>query len=112
MKRPVVEELEFTEEEAELMQKHELTAEQIAFRREIRANFGRRAKEEYAEDAESCFLASGDCIFDVDVIEQRLKEIPEVVTGQTDGGRLITSAGEEGQGVHHRRGSGGRRAGW
>ena len=88
-KRPVVEELELTEEEAELMQKHELTAEQIAFRREIRANFGRRAKEEYAEDAESCFLASGDCIFDVDVIEQRLKEIPEIVTGQTDAGRLI-----------------------
>jgi Terminase RNaseH-like domain len=81
--------VEFTEEEAELMQKHKLTAEQIGFRREIKANFGRRAKEEFAEDAESCFLASGDCIFDVDVIDQRLhEELP--VMGQTDGGRSIT----------------------
>ncbi len=70
------------------MQKYKLTAEQIAFRREIRANFGRRAKEEYAEDAESCFLASGDCIFDVESIEQRLKE-PVPVIKETDGGRLL-----------------------
>ncbi len=72
-KRPA-EIVELTDDELELMAEHELTAEQIAFRREVRANFGRRAKEEYAEDAESCFLASGDCIFDVEVIEQRLKE--------------------------------------
>jgi hypothetical protein len=80
--------VEFVEEELELMAKYGLTAEQIAFRREIRANFGRRAKEEYAEDAESCFLASGDCIFDVDAIEQRLKE-PSPIIGQEDGGRLL-----------------------
>jgi Terminase RNaseH-like domain len=83
-----VEIVEFTEEELELMQKHKLTAEQIGFRRETKANFGRHAKEEFAEDAESCFLASGDCIFDVDAIEKRLhEELP--VMAQTDGGRSI-----------------------
>ena len=80
--------VEFVEEELELMAKYGLTAGQIAFRREIRANFGRRAKEEYAEDAESCFLASGDCIFDVEAIEQRLKE-PAPIIAQEDGGRLL-----------------------
>jgi Terminase RNaseH-like domain len=85
---PALEKVEFDEEELELMAKFGLTAEQIAFRREIRANFGRRAKEEYAEDAESCFLASGDCIFDVEAIEQRLKE-PSPIIAQEDGGRLL-----------------------
>ena len=54
-----VEIVEFTDEELELMAKYGLTAEQIAFRREMRANFGARATEEYAEDAESCFLSVG-----------------------------------------------------
>ena len=80
--------VEFVEDELELMAKYGLTAEQIAFRREIRANFGRRAKEEYAEDAESCFLASGDCIFDVEAIEQRLKD-PAPIIAQEDSGRLL-----------------------
>ena len=83
-----VEIVEFTEEELELMAKYKLTAEQIGFRREVKANFGRRAKEEFAEDAESCFLASGDCIFDVGAIEKRLhEELP--VMAQSDGGRSM-----------------------
>ena len=36
-----VEIVEFTEIELELMAKYRLTAEQIGFRREVRANFGR-----------------------------------------------------------------------
>ena len=52
----------------------DLDAGQIAFRREMRANFGNRAPEEYAEDPESCFLASGDCVFDCDVLDERLKQ--------------------------------------
>ena len=83
-----VEIVQFTDDEVDLMKKLGLTAEQIAFRREIRANFGRRAAEEYAEDAESCFLASGDCVFDVEVIEQRLKE-PSPIIDQQDGGKLL-----------------------
>ena len=52
----------FTEAELKLMQEHGLDAGQIAFRREMRANFGSRMAEEYAEDSESCFMASGESL--------------------------------------------------
>jgi hypothetical protein len=70
------------------MAKYGLTAEQIAFRREVRANFGNHAAEEYAEDAESCFLASGDCVFDVETVQERLR-LPLQAIDQTDNGRLM-----------------------
>ncbi len=81
--------IDFTEQERELMHKHNLDAGQIAFRREMRANFGNRAPEEYAEDPESCFLASGDCVFDCDVLDERLKQAP-VVSESSDNGKLLT----------------------
>jgi len=87
-RRPV-EIVEFTDEEHELMQKHNLDAGQIAFRREMRANFRNRAPEEYAEDPESCFLASGDCVFDADIIKQRLLQ-PAPIIENVDQGRLLT----------------------
>src|SRR5581483_1099432 len=52
-----------------------LTREQIAFRRELWATHGKLARQEYAEDAEACFLASGECLFEIEVIEKRLKEV-------------------------------------
>jgi hypothetical protein len=64
--------IEFTAEERELADKHGLTAQQIAFRREIKSNFRNLAVQEFAEDAESCFLASGDCVFEVEKIDARL----------------------------------------
>ena len=86
--RPV-EIVKFTDQELELMQKHGLTAGQIAFRREMRANFRNRAPEEYAEDAESCFLASGECVFDAELLDRRLRLAPPIVDN-TDQGRLLT----------------------
>ncbi|HVO80958.1 MAG TPA: hypothetical protein VMT28_09510 [Terriglobales bacterium] len=83
-----VEIVEFTETELELMAKYRLTAEQIGFRREVRASLRQRAAEEYAEDAESCFRASGECMFDLDVVEQRLRE-PSAAYEQTDNGKLL-----------------------
>ena len=80
--------VEFTEQELELMAKHGLTAGQIAFRREIRANFGQRAGEEYGEDAETCFLASGECVFDVEIVQQRLS-MPAKVTQQRENGKVL-----------------------
>jgi len=80
--------VEFTDDEIELMQKHSLDAAQIAFRREARANFRNHACEEFAEDAESCFVASGDCVFDTDVIERRLKQPAPMQ--ETDRGHLLT----------------------
>ena len=55
----------------------------------MRANFGNRAPEEYAEDPESCFLASGDCVFDCDILDERLKQ-PPVMSESTDNGKLLT----------------------
>ncbi len=81
--------VEFTEIELELMAKYGLTAEQIGFRREVRANFGARAAEEFAEDAESCFRASGECVFDLNVVEQRLREVPPAIA-DADSGRMMT----------------------
>jgi len=80
---------QFTDEELELMKKQGLDAGQIAFRREMRANFRNRAREEYAEDSESCFLASGDCVFDTDIVERRLQH-PAPIVGEADRGRLLT----------------------
>src|SRR5271165_6598961 len=78
----------FTDEELELMQKHGLDAAQIAFRREMKANFRNRAPEEYAEDAESCFLASGESVFDCDIIDERLRQ-PAPIIDESHNGRLL-----------------------
>ncbi len=49
---------------------------QIGFRRQLRAGMQGLARQEYAEDAESCFLVSGESYFDLNVVEARLKELP------------------------------------
>ncbi|HET9695388.1 MAG TPA: terminase [Terriglobales bacterium] len=66
---------EVSEEEQALIEKHGLDDEQIVYRRILRANNGVKTPQEYAEDPESCFLASGDCVFDTDSIQKRLKEL-------------------------------------
>jgi hypothetical protein len=84
-----VEIVNFTGEELELMQKCGLNAAQIGFRREVRANFRNRAREEYAEDPESCFVASGECVFDSDIVERRLKQAAPIIE-DADHGKLLT----------------------
>jgi len=74
-----------TEEERELVARHRLDAEQIGFRRKIRADFRGLARQEYAEDAESCFLASGDSVFEISAIEARLAAAPEPVELRRNG---------------------------
>lgn len=64
-----------TAEEHELMLRYSLDREQIAFRREIAGSFRSLARQEFAEDPESCFLASGECIFDAELLERRLAEL-------------------------------------
>jgi hypothetical protein len=74
---------ELSGEEAPLAEQFGLDGEQIAFRREKRANFGARFVEEYPEDAESCFRSSGECVFDLETIERRMRELaPPVESGQ------------------------------
>ena len=69
---PAVDEASLTEEERELMFRQKLSLEQIGYRRQIRAGFRGLARQEYAEDEESCFLASGDSVFELSAIEARL----------------------------------------
>ena len=66
---------EVNDEERALIEREGLDDEQIVYRRILRANNGVKTPQEYAEDPESCFLASGDCVFDIDSIQKRLKEL-------------------------------------
>jgi hypothetical protein len=68
-----------SEEESALIEKHGLDLEQIGYRRKLRADFRGLARQEFAEDDESCFLASGESVFEIDVLDERLKTVSEPV---------------------------------
>jgi hypothetical protein len=76
-----------SDEERELMERHGLDLCQIGFRRQLRANFRGLARQEYAEDAESCFRASGNSVFELTAIEERLAEVQEA-SDQRHNGQL------------------------
>lgn len=80
---------QWSDEEADLSRKHGLRPEQIGFRRHLRASFRGFAAQEYAETAEACFLASGNCVFDVDCIEKRAREIHEPIEKRSNGNLWI-----------------------
>ena len=80
-----VAECSLTTEERELMDRHGLDLEQIGYRRQIRADFRGMARQEYAEDEESCFLASGSSVFELSAIEERLTTVPEPVEKRRNG---------------------------
>ncbi len=74
-----------SEAERELVARYGLDLEQIGFRRQIRANFRGLARQEYAEDEESCFRASGDSVFELEAIEERLKDLPDPLQARNNG---------------------------
>jgi hypothetical protein len=74
-----------TEEERALVESHHLSLAQIGFRRKTQANFHGLARQEFAEDPESCFLASGDSVFEIAVIEQRLLSVPPALESRRNG---------------------------
>jgi ribosomal protein S18 acetylase RimI-like enzyme len=74
-------------EEADLVRREGLTDGQIAWRRANRAQLRGLAAQEYAEDPVSCFIASGDCIFELEAIEQAL-EAQAAPTWIRENGRL------------------------
>jgi hypothetical protein len=78
---------ELTAEEAELAAREKLSREQIAFRRAMRANFRQLAKQEYAEEPVDCFLASGECVFELELLEKRGLECAAPYA-EEDNGRL------------------------
>ena len=77
-----------TEEERELVAREGLDLRQIGYRRQMRASLREMAGQEMAEDAESCFLASGEMYFDREAVEARLREVPEAA-GREWGGKLV-----------------------
>ncbi|MGD0903243.1 MAG: terminase [Terracidiphilus sp.] len=80
-----VDEASLTEEELALMGRHRLDREQIGYRRQIRADFRGLARQEFAEDEESCFLASGDSVFELAAVEARLAAAPEPAERRQNG---------------------------
>ena len=63
-----------TAEEVALQSRWGLSREQIGCRRKLKLQCGALTRQEYAEDAEECFLTSGDCFFEVEAIDRRLRE--------------------------------------
>ncbi|MEO7027818.1 MAG: terminase [Acidobacteriaceae bacterium] len=90
-------------EECVLVEAHGLSAEQIGFRRGLERSFGGLRSQEFAEDAETCFRATGDCCFDVEAIEARLAEVAgtrnagglplRLAQGQDDDEKQTTAVG-------------------
>lgn len=74
-----------TDEERTLMERNGLNLAQVAYRRKIRADFRGLTAQEYAEDEESCFLASGECVFELAAVEARAKAAPEPVERRRNG---------------------------
>jgi hypothetical protein len=72
------------EDERTLRDRAGLGLGQIAYRRRIHENFRGLARQEYAEDAESCFLASGSCWFEVAAIDERLRALRPPVEKRGD----------------------------
>ena len=66
---------ELREDERRLVLAHGLTAEQIGFRRGLEASYRGLRSQEFAEDAESCFKATGECCFEVEAVEARLASV-------------------------------------
>ncbi len=80
-----------TEEERQLMDRHGLSARQIGYRRSLEANYRGLRSQEFAEDAETCFRATGACCFEIEPIEARLLELgpaPGSVVETRHGGAL------------------------
>ena len=74
-----------TEEETALVKEHGLTAEQIAWRRQKWASLRGLAAQEFAEDAVSCFRASGECVFELEAVEAALGAVSEAVATRENG---------------------------
>jgi len=77
-----------TEEETALAKDHGLTAGQMAWRRQQWASLRGLAAQEFAEDAVSCFRASGECVFELKAVEAALEGAGDPV-GTRENGRLM-----------------------
>jgi hypothetical protein len=79
--------LPLTPDEIELVKQHGLSEGQIAWRRKQWQTLRELAAQEYAEDPGSCFLVSGECVFELSAIE-KAAGLAEEGTELEDNGRL------------------------
>ncbi len=79
---------QMTPEEGLLVGRHGLSPAQIGFRRGLERSYGGLRSQEFAEDAESCFRATGMCCFEVEAIERRLREVSEPLVRRRNGAWL------------------------
>jgi hypothetical protein len=70
-----VAEASLTEDEMDLMGRFGLDLEQIGYRRGIQANLQGMARQEFVEDAENCFRATGEPYFDREAVAKQLKQL-------------------------------------
>jgi hypothetical protein len=77
-----------TPEERLLIEQHGLEDSQIEWRRKQWKILRNLAEQEYAEDASSCFLASGECVFDLGAIEDASRNAAGTLQSH-DNGRLL-----------------------
>ena len=80
-----VDEKSLTDEERGMRERHGLDLRQIGYRRKIRADLRGLARQEYAEDAESCFRATGESVFEIAAIEGRLETAPAPAARRRNG---------------------------
>ncbi|MGA9391487.1 MAG: terminase [Candidatus Sulfotelmatobacter sp.] len=78
----------FTQEEKELTEQQGLDEEQIGWRRQQWKALREMAKQEYAEDAGSCFLLSGDCVFELEAVDKAADSAGQAIQS-LDNGRLV-----------------------
>ncbi len=72
-------------DEVALMESQGLSAEQIGFRRELEGRYRGLRTQDFAEDAESCFRATGECCFELDAVERRMSELTSPVETRRGG---------------------------
>jgi hypothetical protein len=80
---------ELREDERRLALEHGLTAGQIGFRRGLEVSYRGLRSQEFAEDAESCFKATGECCFEVEAIEAGLVSAREPIEIRRSGALLV-----------------------
>ncbi len=63
---------DLTPDEEQLVARHGLTPEQIGYRRGLERTHRHLRSQEFAEDPETCFRATGNCCFEIGLIEARM----------------------------------------
>jgi hypothetical protein len=86
-----------TAEESQLIEQHGLDAGQIEWRRQRWGALRDFAGQEYAEDASSCFLASGESVFDLEAIGKAAALAGEAFQARDNGRLAIWLPPQEGR---------------